>query len=87
MGHSTPAVRAISEIGAHQHYFPRSLMFVLNMCRYKLNSEKKKKKSQYMVSHPKPVRIRQSGRTGNRGRDIICQTSHDRSVCYMKMIR
>ena len=43
MGHSTPAVRAISEIGAHQHYFPRSLMFVLNMCRYKLNSEKKKK--------------------------------------------
>ena len=33
--------------------------------RFKLNSEKKKKKkSQYMVSHSKPVRIRQSGRTG-----------------------
>ena len=32
--------------------------------RYKLNSEKKIKKSQYKVSHPKPVRIHQSGRTG-----------------------
>ena len=34
-GHSTPAVRAISEIGAHQHYFPRSLMFVLDIYMYK----------------------------------------------------
>ena len=34
-GHSTPAVRAISEIGAHQHRFPRSLMFVLDIYMYK----------------------------------------------------
>ena len=34
-GHSTPAIRAISEIGAHQYYFPRSLMFVLDMYMYK----------------------------------------------------
>ena len=42
--------------------------------RYKFSSEKKKKiyiyiyiykESQYKVSQPKPVRIRQSGRTGS----------------------
>ena len=40
--------------------------------RFKLNSEKKKKKkSQYMVSHSKPVRIRQSGQTGIEGVTIL----------------
>ena len=34
-GHSTPAVRVILEISAHQHCFPRSLMFVLDMYMYK----------------------------------------------------
>ena len=34
-GHSTPTVRAISEIGAHKHCFPRSLMFVLDIYMYR----------------------------------------------------
>ena len=34
-GHSTPVVRAISDIGAHQHCFPRSLMFVLDIYMHK----------------------------------------------------
>ena len=57
--------------------------------RYKLSSEKKKKQvksPRYMVSHPEPVWIRQSGRTGNRGVTTRVQARREQSKRKMGVV-